>query len=157
MTGRRGHTAVVILGLFALAGCETSTSAGGVSATEVATTTSSTIPAIVPLPTTATSSTTSSTSTSTTTTTIAPPVPLDEISLERYARTGWVDLRLPNFELWRGRISRLSDSKPDIVAHGSAAFDLGKYSSDRFIPGEVVGWLLTNEIDEQGLVGHRLF
>lgn len=78
LTGRRGHTAVVILGLFALAGCETSTSAGGVSATEVATTTSSTIPAIVPLPTTATSSTTSSTSTSTTTTTIAPPVPLDE-------------------------------------------------------------------------------
>ena len=85
------------------------------------------------------------------------PVPIDEISLERYARTGWVDLRLPNFDLWRERIDRLSHSQPDIVSQGSAAFDLGKYSSDRFIPGEVVGWLLTNEIDEQGLVGHRLF
>jgi len=85
------------------------------------------------------------------------PVPLDEDSLERYARTGWVDLRLGNFELWRERLERLSRSQPDIVEHGSAAFALGKYSSDRFIAGEVVGWLLTNEVDEQGMVGHRLF
>ena len=82
---------------------------------------------------------------------------LNADDIERYARTGWVDLRLENFELWRQRIARLSQSKPDIVAQGSAAFDLTKYSSDRFVPGDVVGWLLTNEIDEQGMVGHRLF
>ncbi|HYS53466.1 MAG TPA: hypothetical protein VER58_06865 [Thermoanaerobaculia bacterium] len=85
------------------------------------------------------------------------PSPIDGETVEKYARTGWVDLRRQNFELWRERIERLSRSHPDIVAQGSAAFDLSKYNDDRFVPGEVVGWLLTNEIDEQGMVGHRLF
>jgi hypothetical protein len=82
---------------------------------------------------------------------------LDGEAIERYAESGWVDLRVENFELWRGRIERLSRSRPDIVAHGSAAFDSSKYSGDRFVPGDVVGWLLTNEADEQGMVGRRMF
>ena len=90
----------------------------------------------------------------------APPdgaaVPIDDNAVERYARTGWVDLRLQNFAVWSERIQRLACSRPDIVSHGSAAFDLTKYSSDRFVPGDVVGWLLTNEQDEQEMVGHRL-
>lgn len=84
-------------------------------------------------------------------------VPLDAESVAKYARTGWVDLRLENFEVWRERIARLARSQPDIARHGSAAFDLTRYPSDLFVPGDVVGWLLTNEIDEQGMVGHRLF
>ncbi len=85
------------------------------------------------------------------------PVPIDKSEVENYARTGWVDLRLENFERWVERLERLACSRPDIVAQGSAAFDLTKYSGDRFVPGDVVGWLLTNEVDEQGMVGHRLF
>ena len=94
---------------------------------------------------------------------IPPPPPdggavrLNRAAIEKYARAGWVDLRLQNFELWGERIARLSRSRPDIVSHGSAAFDLTKYIGDRFVPGDVVGWLLTNEVDEQGMVGHRLF
>ena len=84
-------------------------------------------------------------------------VPLDETSIERYARAGWVDLRSENFRLWADRIARLTKSRPDIVANGSAAFDLTKYSRARFVPGDVVGWLFTNETDEEGMVGHRLF
>jgi hypothetical protein len=91
----------------------------------------------------------------------APPdgaaVPIDDDAVERYARTGWVDLRLQNFKVWSERIRRLACSRPDIVLQGSAAFDLSKYSGDRFVPGDVVGWLLTNEPDEQEMVGHRLF
>ena len=91
----------------------------------------------------------------------APPnataVPVDADSVEKYARTGWADLRLENFEVWHERIAKLAESRPDIASHGSAAFDLTRYASDRFVPGDVVGWLLTNEIDEQGMVGHRLF
>jgi hypothetical protein len=91
----------------------------------------------------------------------APPdgaaVPIDKDSVERYARTGWVDLRLANFEVWAERLLRLARSRPDIVSQGSAAFDLTTYSGERFVPGDVVGWLLTNEVDEQGVVGHRLF
>ena len=85
------------------------------------------------------------------------PSLLDCQSIEKYARTGWVDLRPENFEVWRERIARLAQSRPDIGSHGSAAFDVTKYSGDRFVPGDVVGWLLTNEVDEQGMVGRRLF
>jgi hypothetical protein len=85
------------------------------------------------------------------------PAPIDSEALEKYARTGWVDLRPQNFELWHERIVRLARSRPDIVAQGSAAFDVTKYNDDRFVPGDVVGWLLTNETDEQGMIGRRLF
>src|SRR5438552_7085314 len=83
--------------------------------------------------------------------------PIDCDSIEKYARTGWVDLRRQNFELWHGRLVRLAQSRPDIASQGSAAFDVTKYSGERFVPGDVVGWLLTNEVDEQGMVGRRLF
>lgn len=85
------------------------------------------------------------------------PVPLDGAAIERYAQAGWVDLRPRNFELWAERIAKLTRSRPDIVKNGSAAFDLTKYSRDRFVPGDVVGWLFTNESDEQGMAGRRLF
>ncbi|MGZ8867624.1 MAG: hypothetical protein ACXW2P_04705 [Thermoanaerobaculia bacterium] len=92
---------------------------------------------------------------------VTPPdgsrVALDSESVERYARSGWVDLRPENFRLWGERIAQLAKSRPDIVTNGSAAFDLTRYSRDRFVPGDVVGWLFTNEADDQGMVGHRLF
>ena len=87
----------------------------------------------------------------------AAAVPLNAEAVERYARNGWVDLRPENFQLWAERLARLTKSRPDIVSNGSAAFDLSKYSRDRFVPGDVVGWLFTNEVDDQGMVGHRLF
>ena len=77
--------------------------------------------------------------------------------MDKYARTGWVDLRLENFELWRERLRKLAGSRPDVAQHGSAAFELHSYLSPEFSPGDVVGWLFTNEVDEQGMVGHRLF
>ncbi|HEX7152411.1 MAG TPA: hypothetical protein VF618_13065 [Thermoanaerobaculia bacterium] len=86
-----------------------------------------------------------------------PHVPLDADTVDKYARTGWVDLRRENFEVWVKRIAAVAKSRPDIATHGSAAFDLTKYPSDKFVPGDVVGWLFTTEIDEQGMVGHRLF
>jgi hypothetical protein len=89
----------------------------------------------------------------------APPdgtvVPLDDASIERYARSGWVDLRLENFELWQARLRHIT--KPDVERYGSAALDVKGYPSQTFVPGDVVGWLLTNEPDEQGMIGRRLF
>jgi hypothetical protein len=85
------------------------------------------------------------------------PVPLGAGAVETYAQNGWVDLRLANFETWRERLRRLSTSRPDIVAAGSAAFELTSYPGATFSPGDVVGWLLTTEADAQGMAGHRLF
>lgn len=82
-------------------------------------------------------------------------VPLDAASIERYAATGWVDLRLANFELWQRRLREIKS--PEVERYGSAALDVKGYAAQQFVPGDVVGWLLTNEADEQGMVGRRLF
>jgi hypothetical protein len=76
-------------------------------------------------------------------------------SIERYALTGWVDLRLGNFERWQQRLRDITS--PDMAARGSAALDVRTYAGERFMPGDIVGWVLTNEPDEQGMVGRRLF
>jgi hypothetical protein len=82
-------------------------------------------------------------------------VGLDDARIDQYAASGWVDLRLSNFEKWRERLER---AKPgDIERFGSAAFDLTQYPGERFEPGDFVGWLFVNEADEQGNFGRRLF
>ncbi|HVR43467.1 MAG TPA: hypothetical protein VMS56_08475 [Thermoanaerobaculia bacterium] len=84
------------------------------------------------------------------------PVALDDQALERWAYMGWVDLRASNFTRWRERLARIAESRPDIAAAGSAAFDRSRYLPRDFVPGEVVGWLLTNETDEMGMPLHRI-
>jgi hypothetical protein len=75
--------------------------------------------------------------------------------IEQYAASGWVDLRLSNFERWQ---RRLTNAKPgDIERFGSAAFDATRYPGETFEPGDFVGWLFVNETDERGIFGRRLF
>jgi hypothetical protein len=82
-------------------------------------------------------------------------VDLNAERIEQYAASGWVDLRLSNFERWR---ARLTHAKPgDIERFGSAAFDATRYPGDSFEPGDFVGWLFVNEADEHGVFGRRLF
>jgi hypothetical protein len=82
-------------------------------------------------------------------------VKLTPEAIERYALTGWVDLRLGNFERWKQRLHDITS--PDMATRGSAALDVRTYAGERFVPGDIVGWVLTNEPDEQGMVGRRLF
>src|SRR5947209_12663415 len=82
-------------------------------------------------------------------------VQLSRDDIERYALTGWVDLRVANFERWQQRLNEITS--PDMMTHGSAALDVRTYAGERFVPGDIVGWLLTNEPDEQGMIGRRLF
>ena len=79
-----------------------------------------------------------------------PPAKIDE-----YATSGWVDLRLANFERWRERLGAVK--RRDIEHFGSAALDVKGYPGERFVPGDFVGWLFTNEEDEHHMIGRRLF
>jgi hypothetical protein len=82
-------------------------------------------------------------------------VDLNDDRIEQYAASGWVDLRLSNFERWQ---RRLTNAKPgDIERYGSAAFDATRYPGETFEPGDFVGWLFVNEADEQKIYGRRLF
>jgi len=83
-------------------------------------------------------------------------VALDDKNIERYASSGWVDLRIENFERWQQRLGQLR--APNFVERGSAALEVSAYPAGaRFVPGDIVGWVLTNEPDQQGMVGRRLF
>lgn len=75
--------------------------------------------------------------------------------IDEYAASGWVDLRLANFERWRARLGAVK--RRDIEHFGSAALDVKGYPGERFVPGDFVGWLFTNEEDEQRMIGRRLF
>ncbi len=81
-------------------------------------------------------------------------VPLSPEAIDRYAQQGWVDLRLVNFQRWRTRLQAIEP--PDVETYGSAALDVKMYPGDRFVPGDIVGWIFTNE-EDQGMVGRRLF
>jgi hypothetical protein len=84
-------------------------------------------------------------------------VEISSESVEHFAFAGWVDLRPSNFDLWKERLEKLASSRPDIARHGSASFDASKYMSNGFVPGDVVGWVLTTEVDDLGMVGRRLY
>jgi hypothetical protein len=60
-----------------------------------------------------------------------------------------------NFEKWQKRLRDVTT--PDVERYGSAALDVKGYPAQHFVPGDIVGWLFTNETDEQGMVGRRLF
>jgi len=81
-------------------------------------------------------------------------VDLTPENVERYAKAGWVDLRLENFEAWQRRLARIKQR--DVERYGSAALDVRGYPGAEFVPGDIVGWIFTNEEDEQGMIGRRL-
>jgi hypothetical protein len=81
---------------------------------------------------------------------------IDRDGVEKYAQAGWVDLRVDNFREWQERIASIVKARPNIVEFGSAAFELSNYLPREFTPGDVVGWLFCNEVDDQGMVGHRI-
>lgn len=82
-------------------------------------------------------------------------VPIRPDKIDQYAGAGWVDLRLANFEKWRDRLRGIKQR--DVERYGSAALDVRGYPGESFIPGDIVGWIFTNEVDELGMIGRRLF
>jgi hypothetical protein len=81
-------------------------------------------------------------------------VDLTPETIDAYAQAGWVDLRIENFKRWRERLRGIE--RPDVERYGSAALDVRGYPGEKFVPGDIVGWIFTNE-EDQGMVGRRLF
>jgi hypothetical protein len=73
-------------------------------------------------------------------------VPLTPEGVEQWAGKGWVDLRPQNFERWRGRFQRMLREAQRIRGRGSAAITRQVYLRETIEIGEVVGWILNNEM-----------
>jgi hypothetical protein len=65
--------------------------------------------------------------------------------VERWAESGWVDLRARNIQLWQKRFRDMLESAENIHLQGSAGITMEAYRSEEIRIGEVVGWILNNE------------
>jgi hypothetical protein len=67
--------------------------------------------------------------------------------IDKWARKGWIDLRPSNLGRWQERFRKMLAARAVLRHAGSAAASLESYMGDRFEIGEVVAWVLNNEMD----------
>jgi hypothetical protein len=78
-------------------------------------------------------------------------VPLTPQAVNKFARKGWVDLRLDNFARWKERFERMQRARKALHGRGSAGITMEAYLSDEISIGDVVAWVFNNE-----QVGYRI-
>ncbi len=73
-------------------------------------------------------------------------VPLTMDGIDRHAHKGWVDLRPENFARWKERIEKMRRAQQQIRGRGSAAIAMDAYLAEEIRIGEVVAWVMNNEV-----------
>lgn len=71
---------------------------------------------------------------------------LDPESLDRWARRGWIDLRPANIARWQERLRKMGGARKELARKGSAAVDRETYLPHTLKIGDVVAWILNNEM-----------
>ncbi len=79
-------------------------------------------------------------------------VPLDDISVEQWARAGWIDLRVRNMAHWKERLETVRRDAQTIPSDDTSSryvrdldFWEGEDDSWPINPGEIVAWIFINE------------
>ncbi|MCK6526302.1 hypothetical protein L6R50_01645 [Myxococcota bacterium] len=73
--------------------------------------------------------------------------PLGGGDVDRFARKGWIDLRPANAARWQERIRRVESARHALERQGSAAVGRETYLPIKLVIGELVAWVLNNEMD----------
>ena len=73
-------------------------------------------------------------------------VSIYEGDLDKWAKKGWVDLRPQNMDFWQERFRYMIRENQRVRGKGSAALDREVYLFDHIFIGEVVGWVINNEM-----------
>jgi hypothetical protein len=73
--------------------------------------------------------------------------------LDKWAKKGWVDLRLQNIKIWQRRFQMMKRSGSGFVDEGSAAHGRSTYLDESIEIGEVVGWIFNND---PRILGYRI-
>ncbi len=66
--------------------------------------------------------------------------------IDRWARRGWIDLRPSNMEVWQGRFRQMAGARQELARKGSAAVSRETYLPAVLKIGDVVAWILNNEM-----------
>jgi len=77
-------------------------------------------------------------------------VELDAEKIDQWARKGWVDLRVENFEIWHARFEQMIYSSSAFCNEGSAAITLKTYLFHEIRIGEIVAWIFNNDPQIKG-------
>ena len=67
-------------------------------------------------------------------------------SLDRWARRGWIDLRPRNMGVWQDRFRKMDAARQELARKGSAAVSRETYLPATLKIGDVVAWILNNEM-----------
>ena len=67
-------------------------------------------------------------------------------SLDRWARRGWIDLRPQNMSVWQDRFRKMDAARQELARKGSAAVSRETYLPATLKIGDVVAWILNNEM-----------
>ena len=67
-------------------------------------------------------------------------------SLDKWARRGWIDLRPSNMAVWQDRFRRMDAARQELARKGSAAVSRETYLPAVLKIGDVVAWILNNEM-----------
>ncbi|MDG1483567.1 MAG: hypothetical protein P8R54_28510 [Myxococcota bacterium] len=74
-------------------------------------------------------------------------VPLtDADTREAWISKGWIDLRVRNMAVWKGRLEKMIKARAVLRDAGSAAASIESYLGNHFEIGEVVAWIFNNEM-----------
>ena len=72
--------------------------------------------------------------------------PLTAESIDRWARRGWIDLRPSNMAVWQDRFRQMAGARKELAQKGSAAVSRETYLPAVLKIGDVVAWILNNEM-----------
>ncbi len=72
---------------------------------------------------------------------------VDADNIDLWAKKGWVDLRAENFGVWRERFEKMERARKGLRGRGSAAVTTEAYLYEEIRIGEVVAWVLNNEVE----------
>jgi len=72
-------------------------------------------------------------------------VSIDEGSVDKWARDGWVDLRPENMDVWRKRFTKMQHLRSEYHARGTAYMTQSIYPYETIEIGAVVAWIFANE------------
>ncbi len=73
-------------------------------------------------------------------------VQIEDGDVDKWAKKGWVDLRVQNMIGWQDRFRHMIRENQRVRGNGSAALDREVYLFDQIFIGEVVGWIFNNEM-----------
>ncbi|MCO4771320.1 MAG: hypothetical protein KDA24_14900 [Deltaproteobacteria bacterium] len=67
-------------------------------------------------------------------------------ALDTWARRGWIDLRPSNMTVWQNRFGKMDAARQELARKGSAAVSRETYLPATLKIGDVVAWILNNEM-----------